>query len=420
MKNRELPRTGSTRRGARWVVVVALLALLALLAACGSGSNDDATDDTTNDTLAEQESSKDADSKGDADETADDPVRAVTVSADLADPNGPFPTFDDSAGSGFYGNDVYTVVTKPTEAKTVSAYGRDDFGQTTSIVAGVDSTGAPADAGFGLVCRMQDGENYYRFGIGNDGTYSIAVVVDDEAALLTSDDGFWSESNLIDPAARTFELEARCFGDDLELYVNDQLVDSVTDDTYTSGSVGVFSETFTAPNASVAFTSFGASGAFDSGVLVPQDEFDAWRAFFLNTPTEITKCELTSAKRSGLEPVPDFVTSCAGIRYAQARDADAARDAFDALVEATGADLELINGFPDCRDDTDVSGELPTIPDTTVRGRVACIEQGDDIGIVWWNEAGIVAALQWPADDPDFVADWAADWWPFRAVPPAN
>ncbi len=410
MENEFGPRIATTRRTPRSLLGVTLLALVAVLAACGgssSGSDDGATDAT----LAKPKPAREQTARPDP-----DAVLARSVTADLAGTNGPFPTFDDSAGSGYYGNGVYTLVSKPADSKTVSGFGQEDFGGNASVSATIDSSGAPTDSGFGLVCRMQDGENYYRFGIGNDGTYSIAVVEDNEATLLTSDDGFWSDSDLVDEAARTFDIEARCDGDTLELSVDDEVVDSVTDDTYASGSVGVFSATFDEPNASIAVTSFAASGIIDDDA-VSNEAYSAWSRFYRSTPAEVTRCDLVDSAASGLRPVPLFVTLCNGVQYAQLADSDEAEDVFGAFVaDAASGDVDSAREFPDCRTETDVVGPLPESVDLPVSGEVACIDRGDSIAVIWWNDAGIVGAYQVAPDDPSFVADWAPGWWPFTSV----
>jgi hypothetical protein len=387
--------------------------MLTLVAACGGGNDDAGADDTK-----AKPASSSKRSAGDRflDNEQDGPVLAVRVGADLSLADGPFPTFDDAAGSGTYGDDAYTVTTKPTEAKTVSGYGLDDFGTSTKVTASINSTASPTDAGFGVVCRMQDdGENYYRFGVGNDGTYSIAVVVDDEATLLTSDDGTWSKSTLIDPAARTFDVEAICDGEDLALYVDGEHVDSVSDDTFDSGQVGVFSETFTMPNASIAVTSFRAEGLADPDA-VSDEAYASWSNFFKSTADEITKCELGDPKEAEFRPAPEFVTRCGGVLYAQTADGDAAKAAFEKLVDASGRDIEKIRGFPDCREDTAVSGPLPATADLPIPGGVACFKRDGRVVIVWWNDAGVVGAVNLEPDDPDFTWNWAPDWWPLTAV----
>jgi hypothetical protein len=404
---------GTGRRTARWLV---LGGVLVLLAGCGGGGSDDATGTDTNAKHGSSKASVPAPALDDATNRA---MLGIRVSADLSLIDGPFPTFDDSAGSGTYGDDhtdVYTLTTKPVQAKTVSGYGQDDFGTASRVSATIDSTASPSDAGFGVVCRMQDGENYYRFGVGNDGTYSIARVVADEATLLTSDDGSWSESDLIDPAARTFDVEAICDGKDLTLYVDGEKIDSVTDDTFDSGSVAIFTETFAQPNASIAVTAFSAEGLADPDA-VSDEAYGSWKNWFKTTPREITRCELRDRKESQIRPLPVFVTRCGDVAYAEMADGDGAKAAFGQLIDASDRDVEKIRGFPNCRKDTNVSGPLPEAAGTPFSGGVACLEDGSRVAIIWWNDLGIVGVVNPKADNLDFTWKWAPDWWPLTAVP---
>jgi hypothetical protein len=58
-------------------------------------------------------------------------------------------------------------------------------------------------------------------------------------SILTND-GQWIKSSLIASGADSYRLGADCGNNTLALYVDGQLIDSVTDSTYTSGNVGLF------------------------------------------------------------------------------------------------------------------------------------------------------------------------------------
>ncbi len=338
---------------------------------------------------------------------------AIAAHADLSDDDGPFPTFDDDVGFGGYLGNTYTFGVYPADSTTVAGYGTDDYGTLTTVEAWFDSTSSPSDAGFGIVCRLQDdGKTYYRFGVGNDGTYSISLVVDDEATVLTGG-GQWVASDLIDPADRSFLMEATCDDDELTLTVGNEVIDSVTDSTLTSGGVGVFAKTFTLGEAAVDLSVFEAIGYLDPDTVEPAaaEEFEH---FFGSRPGPISRCDLGDVAETGLTTEPIFVASCDGILYAYT---DTPRDAeriFAEILEQTDVELDSTERFPDCTRRTDVRGPLST---RAGEAEVACIEVGDETLITWVDpQARFVGALTVPAEaDNEFTKSWAQDWWPFTA-----
>ena len=95
---------------------------------------------------------------------------------------------------------------------------------------------------FGIICYQQEvDDQYYFFAITPAGQYAIAeasLVAND--VFLTNDDQ-WEYSDFISENADSYRIGADCGNGTLTLYVDGQQVDSVTDDTYTSGGVALFS-----------------------------------------------------------------------------------------------------------------------------------------------------------------------------------
>lgn len=94
---------------------------------------------------------------------------------------------------------------------------------------------------FGIICHQQAvDDSFYYFAITPAGQYAIA-----EASLAASDifltnEDKWEYSDFIENNADTYRIGADCGNGQLTLYVNGQQVDTVVDDTYTSGGVGLF------------------------------------------------------------------------------------------------------------------------------------------------------------------------------------
>lgn len=106
----------------------------------------------------------------------------------------------------------------------------------------VINNGSDEDAAFGFFCYKQYpiDDNRYYFAVTPSGEYAIAkaaLAVDDE--ILTNNNT-WDTSDLISKNASSYRLGADCGNGTLSLYVDGQLIDSVSDSTYTSGGIALF------------------------------------------------------------------------------------------------------------------------------------------------------------------------------------
>ena len=94
---------------------------------------------------------------------------------------------------------------------------------------------------FGIMCHQQVIEDsFYYFAVTPAGQYAIA-----EASLAANDvfltnDDQWEYSDAITANADSYRIGVDCGNGTLALYVDGQLVDSINDDTYTSGGVALF------------------------------------------------------------------------------------------------------------------------------------------------------------------------------------
>jgi hypothetical protein len=104
------------------------------------------------------------------------------------------------------------------------------------------NNGTDATTAFGIICYQQHPitqSNYY-FAITPAGEYAIAkasLALDD--VFLTNNDQ-WTASDLIARNASSYRLGADCRNGTLTMYVDGQQVASVSDTTYTSGGVALF------------------------------------------------------------------------------------------------------------------------------------------------------------------------------------
>jgi len=93
---------------------------------------------------------------------------------------------------------------------------------------------------FGIICHQQDdSDNYYYAVMTPGGEYAIAKAVSGETDFFFTNDDQWGSSDLITKDVASYRVGMDCGNGVLTLYVDGHVVDSVTDDTYTSGYIGL-------------------------------------------------------------------------------------------------------------------------------------------------------------------------------------
>lgn len=126
--------------------------------------------------------------------------------------------------------------------------------EVTVINNGTDST-----TSFGLMCNQQAGVNnsFYYFAIAPTGEYVIAKATDGESDVLLTNNGSWGSSDLIAQDASSYHVGADCGNGTLTLYVDGQQIDSVSDASYVTGGVALFTSTSDeVVSANVSFDDF--------------------------------------------------------------------------------------------------------------------------------------------------------------------
>ena len=130
-----------------------------------------------------------------------------------------------------------------------------NFQDVTIEVDATKQAGSDENA-FGVMCRYRDNENYYTLMIGSDGYAEIAVTIFDQTKRLV--DGFFDADGVILPGEETNHIRAECIGNELSLYVNDELIATATDDSFGEGDVGLVAGTYDTPGTDVVFDNFSA------------------------------------------------------------------------------------------------------------------------------------------------------------------
>jgi hypothetical protein len=111
----------------------------------------------------------------------------------------------------------------------------------------------PLDTTYGVLFRMQNPSQFYRYEVTGDGLYMIERRNSDGSWSRLSQD--WVES----PAIRqgvgvTNRLQIVAVGTNFAFYVNDVLLKQVQDTSYSQGNLALDAGTFGQPGARVAFT----------------------------------------------------------------------------------------------------------------------------------------------------------------------
>jgi len=105
----------------------------------------------------------------------------------------------------------------------------------------VNNNGTDPTTAFGVMCYQQAVNSaFYYFAMTPAGEYAIveaSVALPD--VFLTNDDK-WATSDAITKDASSYRVGADCGNGTLTFYVDGKQIDSVSDSTYTSGSVGLF------------------------------------------------------------------------------------------------------------------------------------------------------------------------------------
>jgi hypothetical protein len=137
------------------------------------------------------------------------------------------------------------TVTKPKLLSWATMQG--DYGDAAiSVDASID--GPPASAA-GLIFHYQDDKNFYIYSIDGEGRYGLDVYKEDEPITLVE----WTDSAAIKPAGELNTLRVETIGDTIRLYVNDELLDEISDSTIANGKAALVVNTFDDPNVTVTF-----------------------------------------------------------------------------------------------------------------------------------------------------------------------
>ena len=119
----------------------------------------------------------------------------------------------------------------------------------------VINNGTDPSTAFGIMCNLQASTtNFYYVAIRPDGNYAIAKASEGQRDTYLTNNNQWAPSDQIATDAASYLIGADCGKGTLTLSVDGQQIDSVSDASYVSGQVALF--TSNGENATTTNVSF--------------------------------------------------------------------------------------------------------------------------------------------------------------------
>jgi hypothetical protein len=169
---------------------------------------------------------------------------------DFEDPDSGWPEYDEDVLLSEYTDGGYRILvrepgwfvwTRPSPMKQYSDI---------RIQVEVKKIGGPDENSMGVMCRYKDNENFYGFDISSLGMALIYKYEGGEYIGLSADG--YEDVDGINPGDVNL-LVAVCSGEDLELYVNGDLVASATDSSFAKGQIALLAGNGDVAGADILF-----------------------------------------------------------------------------------------------------------------------------------------------------------------------
>ena len=150
-------------------------------------------------------------------------------------------TGTDADSSVEYANNALQFIVYTQNYFVWSTPNNEDY-QNVHLEVTVNSNGTDSTTAFGLMCNQQaaaDGSFYY-VAMTPAGEYAIAKATDGQSDVFLTNNDQWASSDLIPVDAASYQVAADCGNGTITLYVDGQQIASVSDASYVSGGVAVF------------------------------------------------------------------------------------------------------------------------------------------------------------------------------------
>jgi len=176
----------------------------------------------------------------------------VLFQDDFSDPSSGWDRVDVNEGVTDYVDGAYRIYVNSSNTD-VWANPSLNFGD---VQIDVDATkvGGDDNNDYGVICRYQDGENFYFFLVSSDGYYGIGKVAGGAEQFFG--EGAMLPSETIKQGNVSNHLSAVCAGSSLSLSVNGEFLAGFEDTAFVSGDVGLLAGAFDQPGVDVYFDNF--------------------------------------------------------------------------------------------------------------------------------------------------------------------
>ncbi|HEY56959.1 MAG TPA: trypsin-like peptidase domain-containing protein [Anaerolineae bacterium] len=178
------------------------------------------------------------------------PQGRIIYEDDFSDPTTGWPVGQDADGETAYRDGAYLMQVNTAQLLLWVKAGYQLRNVIIGVTARVETS--VGDGDFGLICRYQDADNFYRLEISEDGFASIWKRSHGEHVPLVQ----WKR---LPPALRgldAYTIEAACLGSSLKLVVNGKVVAEAHDQEFSTGDVGMIVGTWDTPGFGVLFDDF--------------------------------------------------------------------------------------------------------------------------------------------------------------------
>lgn len=184
--------------------------------------------------------------------STEQPGSAPLFADDFSQPAHGWPAFADEGASYSYQDGAYRMVVRATD---VLFWATPDGSYTdASISVSATLLSGSQESYYGLLCRLQDEQEFYYMVIRVDGRYTIGKYRDGEFLSLLP--GGWSASQAIRPGADQNQLRADCVGGEIRFFVNGDLLAQVQDETLVAGKPGLAAAAIGSGPLDVSFDNF--------------------------------------------------------------------------------------------------------------------------------------------------------------------
>lgn len=165
----------------------------------------------------------------------------------------------DEVGSSAIVNEELVITIAAPNTVQYAALDGVTFGDLALEVDVVQRSG-PADSSFGVLFRIQDDQQFYRFDITGNGLYIIERRNNDGTWTRLLPD--WTPTTALNQGLNVVNrLKIIAAGPELTFYANDVLLTQLTDEAFRSGSIALDAGTFGGGNLQVSFDNLAITAA---------------------------------------------------------------------------------------------------------------------------------------------------------------